>query len=175
MKFNLGDKNSTNKDYHIRQFGAEDAAVYKAIRLEALQQHPGNYGNSYLTEAGFTGNHWVERLTNPGCACFGLYSGDELIGLTGIIVDQDEPESAYMTQSYIRDAHKNKGLSRMLYQARIDWAKQQGIKRLVIGHRKNNLASKAANQKFGFTYTHSEERTWPDGNTEDMLYYELHI
>ena len=61
----------------------------------------------------------------------------------------------------------------MLYEPRIAWAKEKGYKKLIISHRKSNSASKAANQKFGFVYTHSESKTWPDGITEDNVYYEL--
>lgn len=149
--------------------------MYKAIRLEALQLEPGFFGNSYAIEVAMTDAEWLERITDPGMARFGLYCNDELAGLTAIIQDKEKKEEAYMTQSYIRMAHRNKGLSRLLYDARLAWAKEQGIKRLTIGHKENNLASKAANQRYGFRYTHRETRTWPDGSTADMLYYVLEL
>lgn len=159
--------------YTIRQLLHNDVAAYKAMRLEALQTEPGMFGNSYAMEAAYPGEHWEHRCTNPGCAIWGLYANDELIGITGIIQNAENPAEGYMTQSYIRRAHRGKHLSRLLYGARIAWAKEHGISRLVISHKASNISSKAANQRFGFTYTHSENRTWPDGTTEDNLYYEL--
>jgi RimJ/RimL family protein N-acetyltransferase len=157
----------------IRQFGIGDLAVYKAMRLEALQTEPGMFGNSYAMEAAFAEADWMKRVSSENSAVFGLYCGDELAGITGIVINTERPDEAYMTQSYIRIAHRGKGLSRMLYEARLGWAKEKNIKRLVIGHRERNTISKSANQRYGFKYTHRENRTWPDGETEDMVYYEL--
>jgi RimJ/RimL family protein N-acetyltransferase len=160
--------------YTIRQFMPEDVEQYKSMRLEALQQDRGMFCNSYEYEASFPQEQWTARLSNPDRACFGLYCGNELIGITGIVVaDKEKPDEAHMTQSYIRKEYRGKGLSILLYEARLAWAKAHQIKCLKIGHRASNLASRAANQHYGFTHTHSEPNTWPDGKTEDMFYYEL--
>ncbi len=166
---------STYANYSIRQFAAEDVAAYKRIRLEALATEPGMFGNSHAMEAAMPHQDWVNRIVHPEHARFGLYCNDELIGLTAIIINAENPAEAYMTQSYIRKAHRGKGLSAMLYDARIVWAKAKGVKLLTISHRKSNLASKAANQHYGFVYHHTESRTWPDGVTEDNIHYTLHI
>lgn len=166
--------NLPEKPYTIRQFLPEDVERYKSLRLEALQLDSGMFCNKYENEAAFPLEQWLARVSNPNGACFGLYCEDELIGITGIVItDKEKPEEAYLTQSYIRKAYRGKGLSKILYEARLAWAKAHQIKCLKVGHRASNLASKAANQHYGFTYTHSEPNTWPDGKTEDMFYYEL--
>lgn len=163
-------------NYHIRQFAPEESDIYKTIRLEALQLEPGMFSNSYVLEAAFPDENWIRSLSDPDMARFGLYSDDELIGLTSIVINKEDKDEAYMTQSYIRKAHRGKGLSGILYEARIAWAKQHNVKRLHIGHRESNIASKAANQKFGFIYKYRESRNWPpDSVQEDMLFYELHL
>lgn len=161
--------------YTIRKFEPEDLEAYKWIRLEALKTEPGNFGNSHTKESSFEECVWLDRLSNPDSACFGLYSKDKLIGLTGIFHDPQKPGEAYLTQSYIRKEHRGKGLSRMLYEARIQWAKEKGLNNLLVGHRKSNSASHAANQAFGFIYSHSELRTWPDGSKEEMQYFRLKL
>lgn len=161
--------------FYTRRFSLDDIDVYKAIRLEALLNDPGMYGNSYAMEVVLPEEEWADRIANPRFARFGLYDNTSLIGITGIVIDKDKPGEAYMTQSYIRNAYRGQHLSRLLYDARIAWAKEQGVKRLIIGHRESNAASKAANQRYGFTFTHREANTWPDGAAEDMLYYELSL
>lgn len=169
-------QNDQHIPYSTRQLVPADVEAYKAMRLEALQKEPGNFGNSYDTEAAFPEETWVARLANPAGACFGLYHENTLIGITAVVVtDKEKPYEAYMTQSYIRKEHRGKGLSQLLYNARISWAKQHSIKSLAIGHRETNIASRRANQHFGFVYSHSEPRTWPDGATENMLYYRLDL
>jgi RimJ/RimL family protein N-acetyltransferase len=165
---------SPTNNYCLRHFQSEDATQYKAIRLEALQLEAGMFSNSYATEAAYPDAHWADRLSNPNGAFWGLYDGDELIGLTGIGVQKDMPDTGYMGQSYIRKEHRGKRLSRLLYEARIAWAREHGLKRLTIGHRTINTASKTALHHFGFVYTHSETRIWPpDNQPDDILYYEL--
>lgn len=161
--------------FSIRQFRPDQVSAYKSLRLEALREEPGNYGNSHATESAFAEEIWLNRLQNPDVACFGLYDGEDLIGLTSILRNAEKPSEAYLTQSYIRRAYRGTGLSRLLYDARLKWARDKGLKRLIIGHRESNLASKHANQHFGFRFTHREPREWPDGGKEDMLYYELVI
>ncbi len=160
--------------YTIRPFTVKDTMAYKAVRLEALQREPGMFCSSYATEAAFTDEQWQGRIMGSNQSRFGLYYGEELIGITGIIIEDAAREEAYLTHSYIRKEHRGKGLSRLLYEARIAWAKERGIKRLLISHRASNTASMKANQKFGFRYTHKSSQTWPpDGTVEDLLHYEL--
>jgi RimJ/RimL family protein N-acetyltransferase len=133
------------------------------------------FGNSHATEAAYEDNVWEDRLASSTTACFGLFRHDELIGLTGIVCNPENPAEAYMTQSYIRKEFRGLGLSRLLYEARLAWAGQHGIRRLTVGHRESNLASRAANQHYGFRYSHRLSRLWPDGATEDMIYYSLDL
>ena len=161
-------------NYTIRRFTSDDAPTYKHMRLEALQTEAGMFGSSHSREAAFADELWRERLANPHAAFFGLYDGNELIGITGILVaDKEKPDTALMVASYIRKAYRGMGLSAMLYAARIAWAKAHGIKRIELAHRASNAASKGANAKFGFKYTRSEAREWLDGGKEDIVYYEL--
>lgn len=161
--------------YTIRQFSIADVDAYKRIRLEALATEPGMFGNSYAMEVALPQEDWINRISLPSNARFGLYCNNELIGLTGIIINAAKPTEAYMTQSYIHKAHRGKGLSAMLYDARIAWARDNSVATLTISHRKSNLVSKAANQHYGFIYHHTESRTWPDGVTEDNICYTLNI
>jgi RimJ/RimL family protein N-acetyltransferase len=149
--------------------------AYKAMRLEALQNEAGMFGSSYAREAAFTDAQWMERIVNPNSACLGLYYKNELAGITGIITDNEHTGLGHMVQSYIRKPHRGKGLSNILYQARLKWAREHNLNRIQVGHKASNIASKAASLRFGFKYTHSEPRTWPDSSVEDVLYYELKL
>lgn len=136
-------QNNQHIPYSIRQLVPADVEAYKAMRLEALQKEPGNFGNSYDMEAAYPEETWVMRLANPAVACFGLYHENTLIGITAIVVtDKEKPQEAYMTQSYIRKEHRGKGLSQLLYNARINWAKQHGIKALLSVIAKRTLHQK---------------------------------
>jgi RimJ/RimL family protein N-acetyltransferase len=160
--------------YSIRRFLPEDLELYKAIRLESLQLEAAMFSSNYAREASFTDQQWLDRINGHNSDCFGLFYGDQLIGVTAIVTDWNDPTLALMTQSYIRQEHRGKGLSRLLYESRLAWvAERPQIMRLRIGHRESNHISKAANQHHGFKYVMREPCDWPDGCREDILYYEL--
>lgn len=161
-------------DYILRQFEPNDWSVYKAIRLEALQKEPMFFGSSYERESAEADEQWKNYVSNPIMAFWGLYLGDNCIGLTGISEYWNQPDSLVLRGSYIQKEHRQKGLSSLFYQARLQWAaKQQGFKRIIVSHRASNEASKASNQKFGFKYTYTEDKKWPDGKVEGHVFYEL--
>ena len=145
------------------------------MRLEALQKEANVFGSTYAREVAFDDAQWMDRISNPNSICLGLFHNDELIGITGVVTDTEDKELGHMVQSYIRKEHRGKGLANLFYEARLNWARDRKLKRIQVGHKESNLASKAANQRFGFSYTHREPRTWPDGSTEDILYYELEL
>jgi len=161
--------------YTIRVFSLKDVQLYKNIRLEALQSEPSFFGSNYAREAAFTEEEWLSRINNNSSACFGLFYNEELIGLTGIYIDPDNAALGQLAQSYIRKEFRGKGLSALLYDARIAWARDRGLNSLQVGHRENNIASKRANQHHGFKYTHREAVNWPGGSTGDILYYLLEL
>lgn len=159
--------------FSIRAFNAGDLEQYKAMRLEALQLESGVFGSTYAREAAFPPDEWLARLNSNYSVNIGLYHEDQLIGITGVVVDREDATRGIMVQSYIRKAYRGRGLSRLFYEARLDWARHRGLKSLRIGHKDSNLVSKAANQRYRFQYVYRETNTWPDGSVEDVLYYDL--
>lgn len=156
--------------FKILPLTLENLDEYKAIRLQALQTDPGVFRRSYKEEAAMPDEFWSQRLTNPKGTIFGLFNDAELIGITAILI---EPEGhGYMTHSYILPEYRGQNLSKIFFEKRIEWVQEKGLKRIVVNHRKNNLASKAAILKSGFIYTHSEKIQWPDGSFEEVIYYE---
>lgn len=165
-----------NDDITIRLLEAQDWELFRAIRLEALAESPQFFGSSYAQENQFTEQQWQERVYQHNrTAHFGLFRGENIIGLTGIVLDRDDPagRTALLIASYIQPAYRRRGLSDLLYQARIDWAKKHpSIDKIVVSHRSDNVASQHANQRHGFVYTHTTARGWHDGKTADEIYYQ---
>lgn len=159
-------------EYHIRQFNTDEWPLYKQLRLEALKLEPSMFRVTIPPETELSDAGWAERI-NETRAVFGLYHNNTLIGVTSILLLNDE--EAYLGQSYIQKEYRGKGLSSLFYKIRLSWASLKQLKRLSISHRKSNAASKAANQRFGFRYTHTTPCTWQDGQSEDVLYYVLDL
>lgn len=159
-------------DYHIRQFQQADWQALKEIRLEALLHNRRFFGSNYEREAAFPDEQWQSGAGGAGIVFWGLYAAETLIGMTGMIKTATE---AVLIASYIKPAYRGKGLSTLLYEARISWAKANGCAYIIVSHRADNEASKAANQHFGFQFTHKENRLWPDGTEAEELFYRLDL
>jgi RimJ/RimL family protein N-acetyltransferase len=162
----------------VRKFEPQEWPSYRDIRLKALQTDPQVFSSTYEKECVHPDEKWKQDLMNPNRGAFGVYYSDNLIGMTGVAVDKSDPssETGVLWGSWLEKEWRGKGISEKMYEARIEWAKKHpSIKRLIVSHREHNIASKKANQKQGFAFTHSESETWHDGKTEKMPIYELRL
>ncbi len=162
----------------IRQINEKDWREFREIRLKALKADPTVFGSSYEREVNKSKQDWKDWVGEKGQAIFFIHDEETPIGMTGIYIPQDTvgKSTSVLWGSWLEPDYRWKGISGLMYEARIEWAKQQSeLKRIEVSHRESNLASKHANQKHGFKYTYSESKTWHDGVTEDEVYYELII
>lgn len=162
----------------IRQLKPDDWAILQNVRLTALQSDPNSFGSWYANEAHKTEADWRKQLEFADGAIFGLFDGDTAIGMTGVAVDRNDPSKTrgVLWGSWIHPDYRGKGLSKLLYEARIGWAKAHPtMEILMVSHRAHNTASKFANQKHGFVYKKTESKTWHGDVVEDDLNYELRL
>ncbi len=162
---------------HLRQLSSEDWEVLRSIRLEALETHPDLFCPS-TDERKRSPEEWKTFLHNEDMCIFALFDAERVIGVTGITKDRDDPsgKTALLVMSYINKAYRGKGLSKLFYEARIGWAKEQKkFDVITVGHREGNLASERANQAFGFELISKDDISWPDGSTAAFVKYELRL
>ncbi|MBL8641226.1 MAG: GNAT family N-acetyltransferase [Alphaproteobacteria bacterium] len=162
----------------IRSWTENDWVAFRAIRLEALKHTEHVFGVSYDHALNLSEEYWTDTLQDTyNGAVFGLYDGENVIGLTAVFRHRDhKSDTVIFAMSYIRKNYRGRGLSDLLYKARLDWAEQQeGIVSIWIGHRDGNQASFRANQRHGFQLISTEDMTFGDGTTDKHYTYELKI
>ncbi|PZP56678.1 MAG: hypothetical protein DI586_02885 [Micavibrio aeruginosavorus] len=157
---------------YIRPFRKDEWELFKAKRLQALQDMPNVFLSTYGAAAAQRDEFWQDLIGAEKTEIFGLFDDQKLIGITGAFENwRDETgKTANFGMSYLDAGYRGKGLSRLLYQARIDWARAKGFEKVAVGHREGNEVSKAANQKFGFVFYEKEEIDFPDGRAMDYRY-----
>ena len=163
---------------NVRALDVSDWQAFKAIRLEAVRLHEGLYLANYERDKDKPDEFWQEHLVHDNKRIFGLFNGDTLIGIGSIFTWRDDPsgKTAVLAMGYIREAYRGRKLSRLLYQARIDWARGSGLfERIVVSHRAGNEPSRRANKAFGFVYTSSDDITFGDGTTDTDYTYEMRL
>ncbi|PZO88541.1 MAG: hypothetical protein DI626_01550 [Micavibrio aeruginosavorus] len=162
----------------VKQFNAKDWRQYRAIRLEALSRHADVYGNSLELEQSWSDEDWHDMVGDARHAFFGLYDGDELVGCTAVFTDRNDisGKTALLAGSYIRQDYRGRGLSRKLYDARLEWIRaSKRFDAAVVGHKEGNEVSRRANQAFGFTHSRTEEKTWGDGSKGTIHIYTMRL
>lgn len=162
----------------IRQLSENDWRLLSEVRLKALQTDPPVFGSNYDLESNYTEAEWRSRLQSDDSAIFMLFDDETPIGMTGVSVFWDDPtkRTAILWGSWLEPHFRRKGLSNLMYQTRIEWAKAHPtVERIIVSHRASNVASKYANQKHGFIFTRTHEKIWTDGKTEDEVCYELKL
>lgn len=160
----------------IRHLTEDDWSEFAQTRLQALQTDPKVFGSNYQKESQMTETNWRNRLKIN--QVFLIYESATPIGMTGVSIHRDDAsgKTAILWGSWLATSFRGRGLSALMYQTRINWAKQQPVvERIIVSHRASNLASKRAIQKHGFVVTHTIENLWADGTIEDIVSYELKI
>jgi len=111
----------------IRPLEKNDWAALRDLRLFALQTEPGVYCSSYEREGALGEADWITRIIGPGKRLFGLVAGNELVGITGVVPLSTDHwgATAELVMSYILPPYRRQGLSALLYDARLRWARAQ--------------------------------------------------
>lgn len=162
----------------IRALDPAEWQMLRDFRLHALQSAPGAFALSYEECVSWSPEQWRAGICAPTHQVFGLFDGENLIGITGVFTRREDPSgrTALLVMSYIEPEYRGRGLSEKLYQVRLDWIRQSGRFHTVhVSHRASNEASRRANQRHGFVKTGAEPFQWPDGAVEDEVHYELKL
>ena len=162
--------------FYTRQLKVQDWKSYRDMRVEAVALHEDKFSVPLAVTLQKTQDTWQSNLQTTDSAVFGLYDDDIMIGLTSIFKDGENTQTAILAGSYVKEYYRGRGLSRLLYQTRIAWAKAHGkFERVQVGHRKGNIASAKAIQNFGFKFVIEKEHIFGDGSMDTLLVYELRI
>lgn len=166
-----------NNNISIRALHPNEWSLFRSIRLKALQMHQGNFSARYESHEKEPDSFWQDLLNGQGKQIFGLFDHGTLIGITSVfeedLVDGRKLGSLHM--SFIEPIYRGYNLSRLMYEARIKWAKEHGIQSLYVSHRENNEASRKAMLNFGFELVRKDEIEWPDGQKAMDYIYKLDL
>lgn len=160
----------------IRELHPDEWEIFRDLRLAALRAARGVYGSRYEDAVKRTEAVWRHTVRGERNQSFGLFDGTRMIGITSVFQwDEDASgETAILASSFILPDYRGRDLSRMLYDARLAWLRgRSDFRRVVVGHRLSNEASRRANQHYPFQEFRREPHAWPDGTVEDEVFYEM--
>ena len=159
----------------LRRLGPEDWRAVRAVRLAGLREAPGNFFASMEQAQALPDRYWADLLAQETTALFGAFAGEDLVGLTGIFTDRDDPSgrTALLGMTYLAPAHRGSGVGHRFFAERLSWARERGFARVIVSRRASNEPSRRAIERAGFERTGARRHGWPDGGEEDDVQYEL--
>ena len=142
----------------IRRLRADEPALYRDIRLEALRLHPDAFGASFEDEAARPLAFFEQRLT--GNVIFGGFRDQELLGTAGFMPETGAKRAhkAHFWGMYVRAAARGTGLARRLVEAVLDHAKDRAelVQLSVVS---GNVPARRLYASLGFEPYGIEERS----------------
>ena len=159
---------------NIRPLLHSEWKIFRDLRLFALKSEPGMFESTHAQAATRSEADWRALLSGERQQIFSMFDSDKLVGIAGVFTAKDDPATAHLVVDFILPDYRGKGLWRLMYDARLDWVRRRKVfTRAVVAARESNAPSLAAMRAAGFAQIHRETHTWPDGATEDEIWFEL--
>nr|WP_276511916.1 GNAT family N-acetyltransferase [Devosia subaequoris] len=138
--------------------GIEDAAAYRAIRLEALTNHPEAFVS---TPEGFAQKSDDEiRQTLETLTIFGAVLPDRRLGGINAFLRNEglkEQHRGWMIQVYVRPEHRGSGMAQVLVEHLAEYAKHH-VLQIHLGVWSENIPAIKLYKRLGFETYGTEPR-----------------
>jgi ribosomal protein S18 acetylase RimI-like enzyme len=144
--------------FSIRRLGLEDVAAYRAIRHEALANHPEAFVST--AEAFAQKSDADIRQTLEALTVFGAMLPDGSLGGINAFMRHEgakERHRGWMIQVYVRPEHRGSGMAAALVEHLIDHARRHVVQ-VHLGVWSENIPAIKLYERLGFTTYGTEPR-----------------
>ena len=160
-------------ELEIRRLRPDEAAAFRALRLEALDRDMLTFASDPAEEAAKPERWFVERIEE---GVFGALVGGRLVGIAGYSrhPGAKQRHKAQLYGMYLHPDHRRQGLAGKLVAAVIEHARGDGAEILLLASNAGNTAAIRLYELAGFRQYGVEPRALkqPDGSyTDDALYW----
>ncbi len=133
----------------VRRLLPADAALYRQIRLEALERNPEAFGSTFAAESAEPVSWFAQRLERA--PVFAAFRGADLLGIAGFFPRQGRKEAhkGVLVGMYVRPQARRAGVGRWLVAAVTDHARGQ-VEILQLSVVTDNAPAKRLYESFGF-------------------------
>jgi ribosomal protein S18 acetylase RimI-like enzyme len=135
---------------------AQNAMVFKDVRLRALQDTPSAFSSTYAEESRFSDEDWVRRAaqwSGKGSTTYLAMDAGTPCGIASGFLDKDDSTEAHLASMWVAPTHRRLGIGRLLVNAVVDWARAQDTVILQLIVTSNNDGAIKFYERLGFTLT----------------------
>ena len=133
----------------LAQENADDAALYRDIRLEALKANPEAFGSTFETENAQPLSWFFDRL--GATSVFGAFSDMKLVAMAGFAIQQGQKSAhkGILWGMYVRPGARGTGVGRRLVDAVLDVARQH-VELIQLSVVRDNAPARRLYASLGF-------------------------
>lgn len=146
----------------MRRLRADEAALFKTLRLRALADSPDAFANTYADASARPDSYWQElthSVTEPGRhAMFVAEAGEAPVGLAFGLLGRDDPATAQLGGMWVEPVARGRGVGRALADAVLGWARERGFARVTLWVTEGNDGAIALYARVGFVQTGGRDR-----------------
>ncbi len=157
----------------IEPITGENLALFKSVRLRALNDSPSAFSSTYARESRMTDEEWKHRAARwNGEAGIGFLAmdGSEGCGIAGCLLDPDDESRAQLISMWTAPSSRQQGIGRMLVDEVAAWARERGASTLWLCVTSSNQPAMLFYQRLGFVWT---GRSFPYPNDPALIEYEM--
>ena len=134
----------------IRQLHADESAVYRAVRLEALTVAADYYASALEDEAGKDDAWYAANLA--GSPVWVAFDGDTPIGMAGLLrqTGVKKQHKGTLWGMYVAPSVRGQGVGESLVAAILDHAKAEGLEQVLLTCMRGNGPAVRLYERMGF-------------------------
>jgi ribosomal protein S18 acetylase RimI-like enzyme len=133
----------------LRRLSPVDAALFRQVRLEALQRDPDAFSSTFEAESLEPLSFFADRLQRS--AVFGAFRGGELVGIAGFFVQlgAKHMHKGMLVGMYVRPGARRAGVGRRLVETIIGYACGR-VELIELSVVSDNAAARSLYASLGF-------------------------
>ena len=139
-----------------------DGERLRAIRLRSLEDAPDAFATTWDEAAALGPESWARQLEQ--LATFVASAEGVDLGIVRGAVDEQGPDAAYLISMWVAPEARRRGIGSALVDAVVQWARAQGLRRLLLDVAEANTSAIAFYTSEGFVPT-GRKGTLPESRT----------
>ena len=157
----------------LERISPENVAVFKTIRLRALEDSPTAFGSTYARESQLTDEEWLQRSrrwATEGSIGYIAFDGESPCGLVACYTEEQDPHSAHVISIWVDPGARRAGVGTVLIEALKTWGSSSGLGQLRLMVTSVNTVAIGFYERRGFRRT---GKTEPYPNDPAIIEWEM--
>ena len=163
-------------DVSFRRLHPEDAAVYRVLRLEGLQDSPHAFLSTFEEESALTLDTYRTRLSTGDNATVGAFIDGQLVGI-GTILRETRTRTCHkgdIVGMYVTPSARGAGVARRIMEWLVEHGRTVGLRSIRLELQAENDPARRLYERAGFReYGHEPRAQLHDGAWLDTAHMVL--